>query len=107
MGPGQLCHQRWHFLVAPVGLAELPHPEQVPAVELLNRRVRPGDAGRELHDHPVAPRSRFDLAADVFADLPVQPHQLVVDGRDCPRPGRVDQRNDYLEVALSRCDQFA
>jgi len=61
-----------------------------------------GDVRDELLDHPIAPRGRLDLAADVLADLPVQVYQFVVDGRDRPRPRRVDQGDDLVELAPGR-----
>jgi len=57
-----------------------------------------GDVRDELLDHPIAPRGRLDLAADVLPDLPVKADQFVVDGRDRPPPGRLDEGDHIREV---------
>ncbi len=102
MGPGQLSQQCCDFFVSPVGLIELPHPEEVGAGISSQAGMRSGDVDRQLLDHAFAPGRRFNLAADVLADAPVKLDQRRVDGGDGACPCGVDQPKDFIEVGWRR-----
>ena len=89
--PGELCHQRCHYLIALVGLVKLPHPEQVAAREATLPRKHTRQMLRKIVDDAFAPLGGRELGADVAAQPPVQAHQFGVDGLVGALPRLLDQ----------------
>lgn len=80
VSPRQLSQQCRDFLVASVCLVELAHPKEVRPRVAAHSRVAAGNRGREFVHDAGAPLGALYLPAEVGAELPVQVHQLCVDG---------------------------
>src|SRR5450631_891026 len=104
MRPRQLCQQRCHFLLPPVRLDELSHPEQVAARIATHTGVLASNGRCELVDDAVAPLSALDLFADVLTDLPIQGHELRVDRLVRAATGCIDEHENLIEL-LGRSDR--
>jgi len=84
-------------LLVAVCLIKLAHAEQVARSEAAQAGLAAGDVFGELPDHPIAPFGGGDLAADDFADLPVEIDQRSIDRLHRPLPGAGDELEDLAE----------
>jgi hypothetical protein len=100
VAPRQFSQQCCEFLVVAVGLDELHHPPEISGREPPRVRLPLPDVIGELRDGPLSPAIGRDPSADVLADLPVEVDQCLVDGGDGPRPGGVDQPQDFVKFRL-------
>jgi hypothetical protein len=83
-----------------VGIVELPHAEQVAALESAKIRMTSGNVTRELVNDALTPNGLLELLAYVSADFPVKSDQARIDRLQRTLTRAADQINDLAKFGL-------
>ncbi|MNQ57957.1 hypothetical protein D3C85_721290 [compost metagenome] len=86
----------------PVRLEKLTHTKQVRPGKASQSRLGTSEMSGQLSHHPITPLRRFNLAADVGPNLPVQLYQLGVDGLHGAMSRGHNQLGNFTESRIER-----